>query len=782
MKHYLFLLFVWLTVLPVSAQGSRSYVLNYNLSDYELATDENGLSAIRFGKQAYHTKCNANVPNLPYKMVRILLPYQQDVERVEVQKVDALLAEGITLEAAKAIVPGNIQPDSIPVYHYNMEKTYDAYVQCVDVRQFRPYRLANLLVSPFTYDALHKRLYVSTEINVILHFKKNPVQEQPHVLTLDECKAYCQQHALNGSEMETLYASLPTKRASAKPSPNAVQYMIITSEALKEAFQPLATWKTQKGCRAKIVTVEEIAQTEGLFKPEDQTLAAKIKRYLQQFVAAGELKYILLGGDDVIVPTYSHKFDEFEGVDNKFKTFEAITDLYYACYGDKYGYTWGNQVGRFDLTPSYYVGRASVRTIKHVETFVNKILTYEQKGIQLPVQLDSLKPNTLSLIGASLHNNNDGKQYCENLFKSLQQNTSMTKGNAIYDLQNLDPYKYDSIEYIPIKQKDVHAILCGKQQHVFIQSHGDYHLFVNKMGPFFDGDPVDSFYTKELASKLVSFFPKIITTSACFTNGFSFREKINTDHEGYYDPCISEAFMRNPKSGIIAFIGSTREGHGLFHYDPDAVGGPSNVLIRDFYVNLAQPENERCLGKAHTLACCYGEYQPHALFCSLSTCLLGDPEMRVYSEKPAKIVNAIYEHALNSSWVTLSVDGRHTITLSNEGTIYDKKDNSSYLNFNMDDVPTEYVTACFSNLNALPVRMDVYKDYYFRKMTMTGEQTYKGNNFYFANWWNGTGDDITLQSGSTTTLKGIGKLQIGRGFKSEKGAALKVSFFQNKPY
>lgn len=26
------------------------------------------------------------------------------------------------------------------------------------------------------------------------------------------------------------------------------------------------------------------------------------------------------------------------------------------------------------------------------------------------------------------------------------------------------------------------------------------------------------------------------------------------------------------------------------------------------------------------------------------------------------------------------------------------------------------------------------------------------------------------------------KLQIGRGFKSEKGATLKVSFFQNKPY
>lgn len=358
----------------------------------------------------------------------------------------------------------------------------------------------------------------------------------------------------------------------------------------------------------------------------------------------------------------------------------------------------------------------------------------------------------------------------------------MTKGEAIYDVQNLDPYKYDSIEYIPIKQEDVHAILCGAQQHVFIQSHGDYHYFVNKMGPLFDGDPVDSFYTRELARELVSHYPKIITTSACFTNGFSFRENINTDHEGSNDPCISEAFMRNPKSGVIAFIGSTQVGYGLFHYDPDAVGGPSNVLIRNFYVNLAQSENERCLGKAHTLARCYGEYQPNALFCSLSTDLLGDPEMRVFSEKPAKVTNATYEHALNSSWVTLSVDGRHTITLSNEGTIYDKKNNSYYLNFNMDDVPTEYVTACFSNLNILPVRMDVYKDYYFRKMIMTGEHTYKGNNFYFANWWNDKGDDITLRSGSTTTLKGIGKLQIGRGFKCEKGATLKISFFRNKPY
>ena len=42
----------------------------------------------------------------------------------------------------------------------------------------------------------------------------------------------------------------------------------------------------------------------------------------------------------------------------------------------------------------------------------------------------------------------------------------------------------------------------------------------------------------------------IVTTIACFTNAFDY----------VYDPCLSESLIRNPGSGVIAYLGCSRKG------------------------------------------------------------------------------------------------------------------------------------------------------------------------------------------------------------------------------
>ena len=71
------------------------------------------------------------------------------------------------------------------------------------------------------------------------------------------------------------------------------KYLIVTTKSLAPYFKPLALWKTQKGFKAEIVTVEEItAQHQGM----DIPLA--IKTYLRDQYEKNNLRYVLLGGED----------------------------------------------------------------------------------------------------------------------------------------------------------------------------------------------------------------------------------------------------------------------------------------------------------------------------------------------------------------------------------------------------------------------------------------------------------------------------------------------------
>ena len=67
----------------------------------------------------------------------------------------------------------------------------------------------------------------------------------------------------------------------------------------------------------------------------------------------------------------------------------------------------------------------------------------------------------------------------------------------------------------------------------------------------------------------------IVYTIACFNNFFD---------DPTYDPCLSEAFIRNPTGGAVAFVGSTRYGWG--NSDPVVDFGTSFQFASQFYQQL----------------------------------------------------------------------------------------------------------------------------------------------------------------------------------------------------
>jgi len=72
-----------------------------------------------------------------------------------------------------------------------------------------------------------------------------------------------------------------------------VPFLIITSPELLSQFERLAHWKRRKGIWTEVVTTSDIyANCEG----EDE--AAKIKHFIQEYVAEHNTDYVLLGGGE----------------------------------------------------------------------------------------------------------------------------------------------------------------------------------------------------------------------------------------------------------------------------------------------------------------------------------------------------------------------------------------------------------------------------------------------------------------------------------------------------
>ena len=167
----------------------------------------------------------------------------------------------------------------------------------------------------------------------------------------------------------------PTFRPTTDGS--AVEYVIVTSEALKTKFQDLANWKTQKGVQSVVRTVEWIDQTY----PNGVDRAERIRFFIRDAFQNWGSLFVLLGGDTDIVPARYAQMVIFNG--------ERIpSDYYYACLdgnwngdGDaRFGesLTGGDPGDDIDLLYDVNVGRAPVSTLAEAQAFIDKTILYDK--------------------------------------------------------------------------------------------------------------------------------------------------------------------------------------------------------------------------------------------------------------------------------------------------------------------------------------------------------------------------------------------------------------------
>jgi len=162
-------------------------------------------------------------------------------------------------------------------------------------------------------------------------------------------------------------------------SGSAVEYLIITNEAMKPAFEVLAAHKTAQGIPTVVATREFI---EANYR-QGADLQESLRMFIRDAYQKWGLDYVLLGGDsDILPPRY---------VINNFYPTNGSTaipcDLYFACLDGNWNADGDHLYGEpamalstgdlADFAEEVYIGRAAVSTPAAATVFVNKVIAYE---------------------------------------------------------------------------------------------------------------------------------------------------------------------------------------------------------------------------------------------------------------------------------------------------------------------------------------------------------------------------------------------------------------------
>ena len=317
-------------------------------------------------------------PQLPYISKDIIIPKGIKFKSVSSTYQIAWEEYGVILDSNPVPIPtdGSYDGSQIPSVRYNKGVFPSTNCRYAGVSQCENFQILHMQFCPFIYDSSDMKLSFLGEIRFSIDFDGgvSPVKREmtriernlmsPNLFNADVISGF-------GTSWNVEYASEGSR----------LDYLIVTNESLKESFIPLLDWKKDKGLFAKIVTVEEI---DSCYQGND--LPYKIKLYLHDLYERFGLQYVLLGGDDTIVPVRGC-YGEVSANDSEHIDYEIPTDLYYSCFNGNFAWDanenriFGETDDEIDLMPQLYVSRIPVWNRKDAGAVIGKITDYEKNPV-----------------------------------------------------------------------------------------------------------------------------------------------------------------------------------------------------------------------------------------------------------------------------------------------------------------------------------------------------------------------------------------------------------------
>lgn len=687
MKHiFLFCLFFIASLQIIKADETKAFSISFNKSQFSFSNNETGALEIctKDNKMVSSFDTNGLEPELPWVSVDVKMPFGTSFRDFDFSTSQVTLFEDVVVAEIQPPIP----TDSITTQHTTLKLPQypNAVYPSTNIRYIMSSTTKNevvlhFLVCPFIYEAKDKRLHLVDNLTLNIHHKTEgpTTKEERRDLFLQKFPNVI----ASGSAFITDNDSIGFYDISSSLN-DSIDYIIITSDELYDDFKPWARWKTQKGVRTKIVSVEDIEIAYG----DNFSTENAIKSLLAALYYQNGLKYALLGGDDTIVP--SKKCCGLMGT--SYEDRQIPTDLFYACldyqqqdlFWDKNGNgICGELADSISMEQFISVTRLPVRTSEDVKNTISKLMGYEQYPL------------------ANGWNNNMLTAGTRILYNSYTTHSDAeTSGDKLYE-QFIAPYwngtrkkLYDTFSDVEDSVADREGLqnqLSKGYTFADLICHGGE----NHWGLYYKyiKDSPASKYMTDDALELNNSGYTIITTNACSTNAFDWEKE---------DPCLSEALIRNPNSGVVAYLGSSRYGW----YSSNL--GLSLQYEARFYENLLSSLHEDknfgtivAAAKGDMVSFCNRNNQNRWLQFSINP--IGDPETPIFTTTPSKFTNT----QISFGQKKIDVDTRKDscticiMSTNDDGeSYYEVRNNVRKATFK--DI-TKDVSVCITKQNYIPI-------------------------------------------------------------------------------
>ena len=611
MKRGLILFMAFVAVAAMA--NNKKVVLTFDEKDFIL-NQKDGVYSISTTKYDFDYSYKSSDPALPFILVNVLIGSQDEYVGMNSTYEAKPLLRGVSVRHNPLIVPTNWtgtlpERDTEEYAHVIYPETA---IKCTGVSDVDGYRYVSFLVCPFLFEPRNGVLTLKTKMVLDIQLNQDTLKKPMIATAGTHMREYVSRRVINPEEINSLYRaakSAPTRSNNA----DSVIYLIVTTEELKPAFEKLARWKTVKGVKTRVKTIEEIKGTPMVFDASFD-IVDSIRYFVKKYYKEKKTKYLLLGGDLSFVPA--------RDVHVNYGNYYTLTpcDLFYSEFGNvdslwSLQNNW-NEPEYIKRIPQISVCRLSVNSLADAEMQVARIIEYEKNPNT------SIWPDSILMVG-NIFQRYDQHYSPPRSDMDIESRTFYDQIKLYYHFQGDCFHLYDTSTDYP---EDSLYQLTGDHlletmergfQYIRVTTHGDSNRW--KL------EDNSSFY-KSHAEQFNNPAYSLILTSACFTNAID-------------STCLSEAFMRNPNSGILAYWGSSREGFGTKdNTAPDSCYGASEryelYFFRELYDNNEQHFGDIVRNIKTTMAGLDMSYNMPYRWLNYSINPLGDPEMPIYKERP----------------------------------------------------------------------------------------------------------------------------------------------------
>jgi hypothetical protein len=526
-------------------------------------------------------------PWLPAKYVNVLIPAGAKVASIKTSADEVLIAEGIDVCPVQPPVRLGAPaptPTGKDVDVYAIDTKVPAKLaEVTGHHTMRGFTYVSIRLNPVRYIPARKELYLAKNLNVTLQFEEHHMAVVAPPANNEIFKSMLRKIVVNGDMLktETFTPYMPTEIPA-----ETIDYLIITSSSLQNAFQSLADHRaSHNGFSTSVVTLENIYQNPSYDGDDNQE---EIRNCIGDYVNNKSTAYVVLGGDDEVVPDRDCYVRCSVYTENNMPT-----DLYYAGLdsswdedGDgTYGEADTSSGDEGDLAPDVLVGRIPVRSTSQALDYIDKLIDYEKNPPS-----EDFKEKFL-ILGDELWDHYTGTDRPSDAlndgFSGFMDHSPVSDAEMwlrrLYRDGIQPDWEPSTLAYffdtLTSWDSSTPGDYLQNSSHVTTRfNEGWYHVFFGTHGSKTAWGLESRSFSSSSASAL-SGRTTIIYTMACLTGHF----------DGSTDPCLSEAFLRNNDGGALAYFGCSRYGWGSPDLPPasnTSTGGTSLRYAYGFYDQL----------------------------------------------------------------------------------------------------------------------------------------------------------------------------------------------------